>query len=127
MVKRILIVDDDADVRLTVRTILSSAGYEVLEASTGEEARQRLQTERVDLAVLDVMMDTDTDGLHLAYHIRSQKKLQDLPIILFTCIEEKTGLAFDLQSSGDYLPAQAFLRKPVEPEELKREVARLLA
>ena len=127
MAKRILIVDDDADMRLAVKTVLSSAGYEVLEASNHQEAERAMQSGPVHLAVLDVMMETDTEGFHLAYQIRRDEKFKDIPIIMFTCIEKKTGMAFDLKSSGDYLPVQAFLRKPLDPEELKREVARLLS
>ena len=127
MAKRILIVDDDADMRLAVKTVLLSAGYEVLEASNHQEAELAMQSGPVHLAVLDVMMETDTEGFHLAYQIRGHEEFKDVPIIMFTCIEKKTGLAFDLKSSGDYLPVQAFLRKPLDPEELKREVARLLS
>jgi CheY-like chemotaxis protein len=127
MAKRIMIVDDDADIRLAVKTVLSSAGYEVVEASTRQEAEWAMQSGPVHLAVLDVMMETDTEGFHLPYQIRRDEKFKDVPIIMFTCIEKKTGLAFDLKSSGDYLPVQAFLRKPLDTEELKREVVRLLS
>lgn len=127
MAKRILIVDDDADMRLAVKTVLSSAGYEILEASNHQEAERAMRSGPVHLVVLDVMMETDTEGFHLAHQIRRDEKTKDVPIIMFTCIEKQTGLTFDVKSSGDYLPVQAFLRKPLDPEELKREVARLLA
>ena len=126
MAKRILLVDDDADLRHSLKIVLSSAGYEVLEAADRQEAAEKLRSEEVHLIVLDVMMETGTAGFHLAYDIRGDKKLKDIPIIMLTCIEEKTGFAFDPKSNGDYVPVQAFLRKPVDPEELKREVAKLL-
>ena len=126
MAKRILVVDDDPDLREATEIILSGAGYEVSLAASAAEATAKLQTEPVDLIVLDVMMETETEGFHLAYRIRENDKLKDVPIIMLTCIEEKTGEMLQPDKSGDFLPVQAFLRKPLEPEVLKQKVAELL-
>ena len=126
MAKRILVVDDDPDLREATEIILSGAGYEVSLAASAAEAWRKLQAEKVDLFLLDVMMETETEGFHLAYKIRQDKKLKDLPIIVLTCIEEKTGEVLEPEKSEDFLPVQAFLRKPLEPEVLKARIAELI-
>jgi CheY-like chemotaxis protein len=126
MPKRVLIVDDDLDIRETTRMVLSGAGYEVLEAASRKEAEKQLATGKVDLIILDVMLETDTEGFHLAYQMRQDAKLKRIPILMLTCIEEKTGQDLTPEESGDFLPVDAFLRKPLDPDELKAEVAKLL-
>ncbi len=85
-----------------------------------------MASQKVDLILLDVMMETDTEGFHLAYKMRQDEKLKHIPIIILTCIEEKTGQTLKPEESGDFLPVQAFLRKPLDPNELKAQVAKLL-
>lgn len=126
MAKRVLIVDDDVDIRDTTRMVLSAAGYEVAEAASRAEAEQQLAGGKVDLIILDVMMETDTEGFHLAYQMRQDAKLKRIPIIMLTCIEEKTGQELAPEESGDFLPVDAFIRKPLDPDQLKAEVAKLL-
>ncbi len=126
MAKRILIVDDDPDLREATRVILTAAGYEVGEAPGAAEGWEQLQGGGIDLMILDVMMETDTEGFHLAYNIRQDEKLKDLPIIMLTGIEGRMGEKIEPKESGDYLPVEVFLRKPVGADELKAKVAELL-
>jgi len=127
MAKRILIVDDDVDFQQATELILKSAGYEVCKAFSAAEAMKKLQSERVDLVLLDVMMDSDTEGFHMAYNIRQDKQLKNIPIIILTCIEEMTGVGLDPEASGDFLPVEAYLRKPLDAEELTSKIAEVLA
>jgi CheY-like chemotaxis protein len=127
MAKRILIVDDDADFRDATEAILTSAGYDVIHAATGREAEEKLKSEHVDLILLDVMMETDTEGFHLTYKLRRDEKFKDIPIVMLTCIEEKTGETLEPEKSGDYLPVEAFLRKPLNAAELKKRIAELVS
>lgn len=126
MAKRILVVDDDPDLREATKVILSGAGYEVSLADSAADARRKLADEKIDLILLDVMMETETEGFHLAYEIRRDSKLADIPIVILTCIEEKTGEVLEPEKAGDYLPVQAFLRKPLDPDALKEKIAELL-
>ncbi len=126
MAKRILVVDDDPDLREATEIILSGMGYEVLQASSAAEARKKLQAEKVDLVLLDVMMETETEGFHLVYKLREDSRFKNLPIIMLTCIEEKTGEMLDPDKAGDFLPVQAFMRKPLDPQLLKAKLAELL-
>jgi CheY-like chemotaxis protein len=126
MAKRILIVDDDPDLREATQIILNGAGYEVLLADSAKEAQKTLATQKVDLILLDVMMETETEGFHLAYKIRQDPRLKDVPIVMLTCIEEKTGEILEPENAGDFLPVQAFLRKPLDARALKGKIADLL-
>jgi CheY-like chemotaxis protein len=126
MAKRILIVDDDPDIRQSTRMVLTKAGYEVLEAAGRQEAERQLAAGKVDLIILDVMMETETEGFHLAYQIRQDEKLKNIPILMLSCIEEKTGQTFQPKEADDFLPVDAFMRKPLDPKELTTQVAKML-
>ena len=125
MAKPILIVDDDPDLREATQIVLTGAGYKVATAGSAAEAAKLLEKGDFGLVILDVMMETDTEGFHLAYQIRQDPRLKGLPIIMMTSIEEKTGEPIDVGEAGEFLPVDEFLRKPVSAEELKAKVAQL--
>ncbi len=126
MAKRILVVDDDPDLRETSRIVLENLGYDVVEAGSGAEALKTLSGTDVHLVILDVMMETETEGFHLAYEVRKDPELKDTPIIMLTSIETHTGEELSPDESGDYLPVDAFLRKPLNRDELKAKLDELL-
>jgi CheY-like chemotaxis protein len=128
--KRILLVDDDPDLRLALRLPLESAGYAISEACSIPEAREAIQEVRPDLIILDVMMETATAGFQFALEVHSQdpqssfKEFSQTPIVMLTAIHSTTPLRFAPEE--DYLPVQMFLEKPVEPETLLATVGRFL-
>jgi len=63
---RILVIDDDPDMVLATRLCLEGAGHQVLAANTGTEGLRKIKAEKPDLIILDVMMDTTTEGFQLA-------------------------------------------------------------
>ena len=126
MTKRIMVVDDDPDLREAAQVVLEGAGYGVVLAASAAEAMTKLASEKVDLVLLDVMMETETEGFHLAYKLREMPKFKDLPIVMLTCIEEKTGEILEPDKSGDFLPVQGFLRKPLDAKELKAKIESLV-
>lgn len=126
MAKHILVVDDDADIRQAAQAVLASAGYRVSFAASAEEAMQKLQADGADLVLLDVMMETDTAGFHLAYDIRKNAKLKNTPIVMLTSIEDRLGVKLDPASDGAFLPVNAYLRKPIDAQALKAKLAELL-
>lgn len=128
--KRILIVDDDPDLRLTLRLPLESAGYEVYEATSFTEGQALVKEIKPNLIVLDVMMDTTTAGFQFAIDLHNPDpksefwEFRNIPIIMLTAIHSTTPLRFS--PDDDYLPIQTFLEKPVEPETLLRKVQETL-
>ncbi len=126
MAKKILVVDDDQDLREATAVILAGAGYEVWQASSAKEAQLKLATHLPDLVLLDVMMETDTEGFHLAYQIRVNPRLKNVPIIMLTSMEEKMGEVIEFENDKEFLPVQAFLRKPLDAKVLREKVAELV-
>ena len=130
MKKRILLVDDDPDVRLTAKLPLEAAGYEVFEAINFAEGQAAVKKVKPDLIVLDVMMDTTTAGFQFALDLHNSdmssefKEFKDTPIIMLTAIHTTTTMRFGPDSN--YLPVQEFLEKPVEPDVLLARVRKLL-
>jgi CheY-like chemotaxis protein len=128
--KRILIVDDDPDIRLATKLPLESAGYQVSEAANFNDGLAAVRKVKPDLVVLDVMMDTTTAGFQFALALHNTaadsefKEFKDTPIIMLTAIHSTTPMRFAPDS--DYLPVQIFLEKPVEPEVLLSTVRKFL-
>jgi CheY-like chemotaxis protein len=120
--KRILLVDDDADQRLSIRLPLEAAGYTVFEAANFEQGLSAVKQVKPDLIVLDVMMDTTTAGFQFALSLHSPdpdsdfKDFKQTPIIMLTAIHSTTSLRFS--PDEDYLPVQSFLEKPVDSKVL---------
>src|SRR6267154_2148714 len=81
--RRILIVDDEASIRLICRINLSASGWTCDEADNGEEAVERIRKERPDVVLLDVMMPV-RDGWLVAEDIAGDPTISDLPIVFLT-------------------------------------------
>lgn len=127
---KILIIDDDPDIVLAVRMNLEAEGYEVIVASSGEQGIERIKSEHPDLIILDVMMETKTEGFQMALKLRSPDPTseyidyKDIPILMLTAIHSTTPLAFE--PDIDYLPVELFVDKPIDPEDLVAKVDWLL-
>ena len=123
--KKILLVDDDPDLVSAIEAILYSRGYKIFTANNKNEGIEKLEKEKPDLAILDVMMDDVHDGFIMAREI---KKLHpDLPIIMLTGISEVTGVNFRAAGADpDWLPADEYLEKPVKPDELVNCIEELI-
>ena len=124
---KILLVDDDPDLIIAVKTILENNNYEVIPAYNKKEGMEKLLTEKPDLAILDVMMEETHDGFDLARAIKKIPEFEELPIIMLTSVDGMTGVNFKAaMSDPNWLPADDYLDKPVEPEELINTVVQVL-
>ena len=119
MTPRVLIADDDAVVRDVVRRYLERDGLEVRVAGDGSEALRVLGTERIDLAVLDVMMPGPS-GLSLCRTLR-QSGDYSIPVILLTALGEEDDRIAGLEAGAD-----DYLTKPFSPRELALRVRSVL-
>ncbi len=120
---RILVVDDDPDIRYAVSLCLRQHGYEVQTASNRAEGMAAIAASAPDLLVLDVMMELPDDGLAMAQELR--RSGATLPIVMLTSVGKVTGMEFDQHS--ELVPVDAFFEKPVRPEDLLRRLEELLA
>jgi CheY-like chemotaxis protein len=125
---RILIVDDDPDLTKALKATLESKDYIVTTASNGPEGMDKINTDKPDLLILDVMMSKPQDGFEMARELRKDPQLKKMPILMLTAIKGKTGIDFG-SSAGDqdWLPVDSFLDKPIEPQVLLAEIKKLLS
>ena len=125
---KIVVVDDDQDIRDSLQVILESRQYTVITAADKIEGMEKIRTEKPDLAILDVMMSTWEDGFEMARELKKDSQFKDMPILMLTGIKDKTGISFKSAAGDeDWLPVEAFIEKPVEPEKLFAEIERLLS
>lgn len=132
--KSILVVDDDQDLCEAMRLVLEQAGYDVIVASDSKEAQKAVTEHRPDAILLDVMMPSGTEGFHFAWDLRRNPDpdLAKTPIVVITALHEKTPMRFYPEMSdtvygpGEFLPVQAFLEKPLRPDELLRVVGEMV-
>jgi len=128
---KILIIDDDPDIVTAVRMSLESVGHKMLDAASGKEGLAAIKSERPDLIILDVMMETHTEGFQLALKLRSPdpsselKEFKNIPILMLTSIHSTTPLHFE--PDIDYLPVELFVDKPIDPDDLIKKVDWILS
>jgi DNA-binding response OmpR family regulator len=113
---RILVIDDDPDVRTICRFNLSWAGHEVLEAGDGAEALQMVASEPPDALVLDMMMPR-VDGFDVLRSVREDPATSELPVVV---ISARVGI--EDQVRGLESGADAYVTKPFSPEALTSTV-----
>ena len=131
---KVLVVDDDPDVVDYVRYILEKRAFEVISAPNAEEAMTKVEAEKPDLIILDIMMPKGTEGFHFAWRLRarSEPEYRNTPIIVLTAIHDTTSLRFYPDQSdgfygpGEYLPVEGFIDKPVKEDDLLKQVERVL-
>ena len=130
MAKKVLVVDDDPDVRLFSFTVLEENGYTPLEAANGEEGLKMIKQERPELIILDVLMPRQS-GIRLYRELKTDKSFKDIPIIILSGIAKKTFLRSQkalTEFGGKEVPEpKVYLEKPVEPEVLTEEIKKILA
>ena len=109
----VLVVDDEPDVRLVARVVLSSAGYDVLEAASGEEALAQLAIQpRPDAVLLDIRMK-GIDGWETLKRLRSDTSQPEVPVVIFTA-----HLSARQDAPRAWREYEHFLTKPFEPDAL---------
>jgi DNA-binding response OmpR family regulator len=119
-VARILVADDDVDIRELVEFKLSTLGHDVVAVSDGAAAIDACRAQRPDLAVLDVMMP-GVSGLDAIRAIRADPTLAGLPVILLTARAQESDVETGFDSGAD-----DYITKPFSPRELASRVEALL-
>lgn len=120
----VLVVDDDPDFVEIARTVLASNGYDVNSAANGEEALEAMREKRPDLVLLDVMMSNVLDGLNLSHVMNEDPELRQVPIIMISSIADSS--AAGMFPTDEYVPIEAWISKPVQPDDLLAKVTRYI-
>jgi two-component system, OmpR family, alkaline phosphatase synthesis response regulator PhoP len=117
---KILVVDDEADIRELVRLNLAREGYEVLECESGEQALSLAHAQTPDLVVLDLMLP-GMDGLEVCRKLKTDPKTAPTPIVILTAKGEETDVVAGLEVGAD-----DYVVKPFSGKVLAARVRRLL-
>ncbi|MBG0858106.1 MAG: response regulator [Bacteroidales bacterium] len=122
----ILVADDDPDYLFQTVFNLERAGYKTITAENQAEAESVIARFKPDLAIFDLMMESDDSGFILCYRIK--KKYPDVPVIIATAVARETGMTFSLDSEKErmWIRADRYLEKGIRPDQLDHEIMKLL-
>ncbi len=126
MNKTIYIIDDDRDIVESTKIILDASGYNVEVVYTVEDGAKLIDIKVPDMVILDVMFPGDqSGGFDFCRKLKNDEKTKNVPVIMFTAVNRKYPFKHDVES--DWLPADEFLNKPVDPAELLKITKKYLS
>ena len=125
--KTVLLIDDDADVHEVVKMILEPKGFQVECALTGPAGLEAARRLMPDVLLLDIMLDTPSEGFHIAYTIKNDDVLRQIPIVIISSIGKKMGIDYAKELGTEYVPASQFIEKPFNAETLLNAVNQAMA
>jgi CheY-like chemotaxis protein len=120
MSRRIVVADDEANIRKLVTLTLKREGYEILEATSGDAALELIKAERPELAVLDVRMPGMT-GLEVAKALSEDPETAAIPVVVLSASAQESEMEAGLAAG-----ATAYVTKPFAPAELAARVRSIL-
>jgi len=121
MAHRILVVDDEQDIRQLVALIAEAAGYEVVQANNGMEGLQAIERSEFDLVILDIMMP-EMDGWEVCRRMKSRQRMKDIPVLILTVRSQPLDKVIGME----VVHADDYLTKPFERYELLDALERLI-
>jgi two-component system phosphate regulon response regulator PhoB len=126
----ILVVDDEADMRIFISTVVETRGFKPMTAEDGREALARARSNPPVLVILDVMMPKIDDGIRTYQEFRTDETLKQIPIIMLSAVARKTffhTIRMLNPYKGLRIPEpDAYLEKPPDAAELVRLIDDLL-
>jgi len=129
MGKKVLVVDDDADIRMLNKSIVEESGYTSIEAADGQEGLKMAKNENPDLIILDVLMPKQS-GVRMYRELVTDKSLKHIPIIILSGTAKRTFVRSQkalTQFGGAKVPEpEVYLEKPIEPEALANRIKEAL-
>ena len=119
MSKKIMIVDDEPDVRMSVGQMLEVSGYTVIEAENGTDCLNKLEEKIPDLVLLDIMMP-GMNGWDVAAKIKEKPEWSNIPIVFLTAKGDEMSIGIGHLASEDYIV------KPFDIVDLKRRIEKIV-
>ena len=120
MAKSILIVDDSASLRQVVAIALRKEGYDVIEASDGQDALDKLTGDKIHLVISDVNMPR-MDGITFVKEMKKRPAYKFTPVIMLT-----TEAGDDMKMAGKEAGVRAWVVKPFKPDQMLTAVSKLI-
>ena len=127
--KKVLIVDDELDVRIYVRTLFETSGYTPIVTRNGKEGLEKAKEKSPDLIILDVMMP-EVGGVTMYQELKTDQKLKNIPVIMLTGIGEESFSHFlkmlNIKSKEPMPQPDAHMEKPLDHEKLLELAGKLI-
>lgn len=127
--KRVLVVDDELDMRTFITTLLETSGFKPLSAQDGTEGLMLARKHNPSLVILDIMMPRES-GITMYRALRNEPGLKDIPVIMLSALAKKTFLhsqsVLDAYKGEKIPEPQAYIEKPPEPDELLEAIENCL-
>ncbi len=127
---KILIIDDDKDIIDSLTLVLEASGYEVVFKIDTDNLIADVKAANPDLIILDVIFPEDPQaGFKAARELHKNEALEHIPVLMLSAVNIKSNLAFGFSESDiseDFMPVEAFIEKPVEPQVLLERIRNLL-
>lgn len=122
--KKVLVVDDEVNIRQIIEFMLKQRGYVVVQAVDGPDAEAKIRSERPDLIILDVMLPGKS-GFEICADLKSSPEYKDIPVLMLTAIAK--GVAKSDEYWKERSRADGFISKPFNARALMETVESLLA
>jgi CheY-like chemotaxis protein len=128
--KKVLVVEDELDMRIFIMTLLETSGYKPIIAQNGEEGHDKAQSEKPDLILLDVMMPKE-GGVQLYRKLKTDSTLCNIPVVIVSAISKKTFLhsqkTLNAHRQQSLPEPEGYIEKPPDADELLSEIERVLS
>jgi len=129
MSKKVLIVDDEPDMRVFLTTLLETNGFKPLSAEDGRQGMEIARNRKPALIILDVMMPKES-GIGMYRELKGDPELKDIPVIMLSALSRKTFFHSQRvldEYRGEKIPEPAaYMEKPPEPDELLEAIRKCL-
>ena len=126
----ILIIDDDLDIVDSLKMILEANGYQVSVKTDADNVIAAVMDVNPDLIILDIIFPEDSNaGFVVARELQKNDHVKNIPVLLLSAVNQQSKMSFGFSEtdiSEDFMPVEAFIEKPVEPEILLAKVKTLL-
>lgn len=122
---KVLVIDDDPDLVEAVRIILEAESYKVVYAFDGKEGLEKVKEENPDLIILDLLLPRE-DGNVLCRQLKGNPQYGNVPILVLTAVAEKVDIKVFPEHKISSLPADDYVNKPIQPQDLLDRVKKLL-
>jgi two-component system, OmpR family, response regulator len=130
MSAKVLLIDDDTDFRVAVKSLLESQGYTVFEAASGHDGLRAVLEHRPDAVLVDIMMETSVEGYGVTYALKQQDEYADfrrVPVFMISSIEQSPDERFPMSAEVEMIRPDGYLTKPLNVPEFLRTLKEALA
>jgi two-component system, OmpR family, phosphate regulon response regulator PhoB len=121
MAKKVLVVDDELDIRVFMTTLLETSGYRPIAAEDGLQGLEAARKHKPALIIMDIMMPKES-GIHMYRELKNDPELRDKPVIIVSALSKKTFFhsqkVLDEYEGGQVPEPTAYIEKPPEANEL---------